>query len=576
MNLPFDSATAAGSTTHSLPRRKALQILAGMGIGSTVFHRALAAVAEDAKAVTPDMVRQAEWIAGIELDDGARQSAAAALDRAARGWRQMQGVDVDYAVAPALVFNPAPDRPAHRPMVRTPAKTIEAAAVKRPAGDDDLAFLPMSELAALVRTRQVTSTELTKLYLSRLRRYDPVLCCVVNYTEELALRQADLADREIAAGRYRGPLHGIPWGAKDLIAYPGYPTTWGAAPFKRQSIATKATVAQRLEDAGAVLVAKLSLGALAMGDRWFGGTTRSPWDKRQGSSGSSAGSAAAAAAGLVGFALGSETHGSIVSPCRQCGATGLRPTFGRVSRHGCMTLSWSMDKIGPIARSVEDCALVFGAIHGFDGLDAAAVDGPFAWPSSCELTTLTVGYFEDQTPADRRQDLRVLRDLGVKLTPIRLPDKLPIPPLEMILYVEAAASFDALTRQGVTEGLNHWPAIFRQARFVSAVEYVRANRIRSLLMREMQQLMSKVDAYVGGDDLLLTNLTGHPTVVMPNGVRERDGAAVPRSITMTGRLFGETELLALAHAYQRATGHHLRRPPMDKLVPEPPEPAGNE
>ena len=278
---------------------------------------------------------------------------------------------------------------------RSHVEPIETAAGKRPSSDDALAFLPLTELAALVRTRQVTARELAELYLARLKRYDPALHCVVNLTEELAMKQAEAADREIAAGRYRGALHGIPWGAKDLIAYPGYPTTWGAIPFKTQTIDTKATVAARLDAAGAVLAAKLSLGALAMGDRWFEVMTRNPWNKAQGSSGSSAGSAAAVAAGLVGFAIGSETLGSIVSPCRRCGATGLRPTFGRVSRHGCMTLAWSMDKLGPIARSVEDCALVFGAIHGADGYDASAVDRPFNWPSCRETKSFTVGYFEE-------------------------------------------------------------------------------------------------------------------------------------------------------------------------------------
>jgi Asp-tRNA(Asn)/Glu-tRNA(Gln) amidotransferase A subunit family amidase len=341
------------------------------------------------------------------------------------------------------------------------------------------------------------------------------LHCVVSLTEELALKQAEQADREIAAGRYRVPLHGIPWGAKDLIAYPGYKTTWGAAPFKEQTLDFKATVARRLDEAGAVLMAKLTLGALAMGDRWFGGMTRNPWDPKQGSSGSSAGSASATVAGLVGFALGSETLGSIVSPC----------------------------------------------IHGFDGLDASAVERPFSWPCSRDLRTLKVGYIEGNTPADKREDLRVLRDLGVKLVPIKLPSKYPLNALRLILGTEAAVAFDELTRAGVTEGLNSWPQQFRQGQFVPAVEYLRANRIRTLLMQEMEESMAGVDLYVGGNDLLLTNLTGHPTAVLPNGFRKRnDGSELPDSIKFTGRLYGETELLAVAHAYQQATGHHLRRP----------------
>ena len=312
---------------------------------------------------------------------------------------------------PAFRFDPTPGEPPYT----GPRGTVEPPKMElaKPGTDDDLAFLPLAKLAHLVRTKQVSSVELTKLYLDRLKKYDPALLCVVSLTEELALKQAKQADEEIAAGKYRGPLHGIPWGAKDLIAYPGYKTTWGAGPYKDQTLDTKATVAKRLEEAGAVLVAKLTLGALAMGDQWFGGMTRNPWNVKEGSSGSSAGSAAAVAAGLVGFAIGSETLGSIVSPCTRCGVTGLRPTFGRVSRHGCMTLSWTMDKLGPIARSVEDCALVFGAIHGADGLDPTAVDRPFDWPAKKGPKGLKVGYFETKKSPDERKELKMLKDLGV-------------------------------------------------------------------------------------------------------------------------------------------------------------------
>jgi Asp-tRNA(Asn)/Glu-tRNA(Gln) amidotransferase A subunit family amidase len=549
-------------------RRRLLQLLAGLGVGSAVFHRALAAAADNAPAVTADMVRQAEWIAGLQLSDDDRKALVGTLNQRQRQYEALRAVSLPNDVPPALAFNPAPWlRPSAEP-VRRDAEPTAPAAPRKPASADDLAFLPVTSLAALLRTRQVSSVELTKLYLQRLRRYDSVLRCVVSYTEELALKQAERADREIAAGRYRGPLHGVPWGAKDLIAHPGYKTTWGAAPFKEQVIDTQATVARRLEEAGAVLVAKLTLGALAMGDRWFGGMTRNPWDPRRGSSGSSAGSASAVAAGLVGFALGSETLGSIVSPCRVCGTTGLRPTFGRVSRHGCMTLSWSMDKVGPITRSVEDCALAFAAIHGFDGLDLSAVDRPFAWPPRRDLRALKVGYVESQGAAKDRAELRVLRDLGVRLVPIKLPAKYPLQPLQVILDTEAATAFDELTRKGVTEGLNSWPRTFRAGQFVPAVEYLRANRLRTLLMREMEEVMGQVDLYVQGDDLLLTNLTGHPSVVLPDGFRKAGDVELPQSIKFTGRLYGETELLAVAHAYQQATGHHLRRPPMDKLKPE--------
>jgi Asp-tRNA(Asn)/Glu-tRNA(Gln) amidotransferase A subunit family amidase len=546
--------------TPAPTRRRLLQVLAGLGVGSAVFRRALAAHAEKAVAVTPEMIEQAEWIAGLKLAEADRKALADELTGALRRYEAMRGVKLGNEVPPALAFQPAPWLPPSKEGRRGSVEPTVTAAPKKPDAADDLAFLPVTSLAALLRNRQVSSVELTKLYLERLKKHDPTLHCVVTLTEDLALKQAEQADREIAAGRYRGPLHGVPWGAKDLIAYPGYPTTWGAAPFKEQKLDVKATVARRLEEAGAVLVAKLTLGALAMGDQWFGGTTRNPWDPRRGSSGSSAGSASATAGGLVGFALGSETLGSIVSPSRECGTSGLRPTFGRVSRHGCMTLAWSMDKVGPLARSVEDCALVFGVLHGFDGLDASAVDRPFSWPCPRDLRTLKVGYFEGGTPADKREDLRVLRDLGVKLVPVKLPRTYPLGALYMILGTEAAAAFDDLTRAGVTEGLNSWPQTFRAGQFVPAVEYLRANRIRSLVMREMDETMAAVDLYVGGDDLLLTNLTGHPTVVLPDGFRKAGGAERPYSITFTGRLYGESEMLAVAHAYQQATGHHLRHP----------------
>jgi len=466
--------------TAFIPRRRVLKALAGLGVGSAVFRRALAAQIELSGTVTPEMIQQAEWIAGLKLSDDDRAATARGLARTLAGIEQLRAVKLDNSIGPALLFNPASVLQCAETSHKVDRKSVDRksvdrksvdrksvdrksvdrksvdrksvdrksvdrksvdrksdvrltddAAPQRPAADDDLAFLPVAKLAALVHTREVSSVELTKLYLERLRRYDPVLRCVVTYTDELALKQAERADREIAAGHYRSALHGIPWGAKDLITWPGYRTSWGATPFKDQTIDAKATVAARLEEAGAVLVAKLSLGALAMGDRWFGGMTRNPWNANEGSSGSSAGSASATAAGLVGFALGSETLGSIVSPCIRCGATGLRPTFGRVSRYGCMTLAWSMDKIGPIARTVEDCAVIFGAIHGADGLDPTAVDHPYHWPSRRDLRTLRVGYVESNTPTDRRDELRVLRELGVQLVPIKMPTKYPIGPLRV-------------------------------------------------------------------------------------------------------------------------------------------------
>ena len=562
-----ESSLDSGPAT--LPRRAILKGLAALGIGSATFHRALATQAAQAAAITPEMIKQAEWIAGLELTEDERKATATSIQRTLGSFEALRKVPMGYEVPPAIAFVPSPGlRPAEG-VRRNQASLSESNAPKRPDSDEGLAFLPVTELAALVRTRQVTSTELTKLYLARLKRFDPLLKCVITLTEDLALKQAAKADAEISSGIYRGPLHGIPWGAKDLIAYPGYPTTWGASPFKDRVIDEKATVAARLEEAGAVLLGKLTLGALAMGDRWQGGMTRSPWDPRRGSSGSSAGSASTVAAGLVGFALGSETLGSIVSPCRACGASGLRPTFGRVSRHGCMSLSWTMDKIGPIARSLEDCALVLDAIHGADGLDSTAVDQPFAWPPSGSVRGLKVGYIkQNNRPDDQRDELKTLKDMGVELVPIELPAEFPVQAITLMLNTEAAAVFDDLTRKHVTEGLNSWPESFRTGQFVPAVEYLRASRVRTLLMRSMEKLMSTVDLYVGGNDLSITNLTGHPTAVLPHGFRDDNGRERPGSITFTGRLYGESTLLAVASAFQSAAGHHLKRPPLERYLSE--------
>jgi len=550
-------------------RRDLFAAAAGLGVGTATFHRALAAQAPDfPTTVTPEMVRNAEWVAGLELTDDQRRQVAAGLTNAMRGSAALHRAAVGNDVPPALHFLPDPGRPAVGPRG---SAAFAPPATDRPAGDDDLAFLPVTKLAALLRDKKVSSTDLTKLCLARLKTYDPALKCVVNLTEELALKQAAEADRELAAGTPRGPLHGVPWVAKDLIAYPGYRTTWGAAPFREQTIDTKATVADRIDRAGGVLVAKVTLGALANGDRWFGGMTRNPWNVRQGSSGSSAGSASAVAAGCAGYGIGSETWGSIVSPSTRCGVTGLRPTFGRVSRHGCMALSWSMDKLGPLARSVEDCALILSVIHGHDGLDPTAVTHPFTWPSPRPVKELRVGFFENGTSDAVK---KVLTDLGVRLVPFRLPAGLPVAALSVILDVEASAAFDDLTRAGTTEGLNSWPATFRRGRFIPAVDYLRAQRVRTVLMKQMAAAMTDVDVYVGSPDSgLLTNLTGHPVVCLPNGLtRGADGVEVPTSLTFTGRLWGEAELLAVARAYQDATGHHLRRPDMTKVTAENAEP----
>ena len=395
---------------------------------------------------------------------------------------------------------------------------------------------------------------------------------MVTLTEELALEQAARADAEIAAGNYRGPLHGIPYGAKDLLAVKSYPTTWGATPYKEQVVDSDATVIRKLEEAGAVLVAKLTLGALARGDVWFGGKTRNPWNTEQGSSGSSAGPGSTVAAGLVPFAIGSETLGSIVSPATRNGVTGLRPTFGRVSRAGAMALSWSMDKLGPMCRSVEDCALVFDAIRGPDGLDQTVVDLPFNYNYDVDLSSLRIGYYQSAFEADYSNHdrdaavLDVLRDLGAELIPIELPD-FPVSELIFVLRAESGAAFDELTLSNrddllVRQTRNSWPNVFRSARFIPAVEYIQANRARYVLIQKMATVMDQVDVYVspsfGGDNLRLTNLTGHPCVVLPNGFNDRGS---PTSITFMGGLYDEATLLAVARAYQEATDWHRQHPP---------------
>ncbi len=383
-------------SSHSVAihRRRVLKVLVGLGIGTGAFQRALAQQVAEQGAVTAEMLKQAEWISGVELSDEDRAATARALRGTLRDFAALRQIEIGYEVAPAVEFAAWPPPQLASGVKRNQATPTESAALLRPSSDDALAFAPVTELAALMRTRQVTSVELIELALKRLKKYNSLLKFFVTLTEDDALQQAKRADREIAAGLYRGPLHGIPWGAKDLIAYPGYPTTWGATPFKEQKFDFKATVVRRLEEAGAVLVAKLSMGALAQGDEWFEGRTNNPWNPREGSSGSSAGSASAVAAGAVPFALGSETIGSILAPSRQCSVTGLRPTFGRVSRQGCMTLAWSLDKIGPIARSVEDCALVLDAIHGADGIDRTAIDQPFAWPPRRNFARAARGLYQ--------------------------------------------------------------------------------------------------------------------------------------------------------------------------------------
>ncbi len=521
----------------------------------------------------PDIdTRGAERLAGLEFTQAERDSMTDDLREYVRSYERLREFPLPNSVAPALVFDPLPPGFV-LPSGPSQFRPAPVKAPKRPANLEDLAFSSVAELSALIHARTVSSTELTRMYLTRLRRIGPLLQCVVTLTDSLALAQAARADAELARGIDRGPLHGIPYGAKDLLAQKDYPTTWGSVPYREQRFADDATVIKKLEAAGAVLVAKLTLGELAWGDVWFGGMTRNPWDSTQGSSGSSAGSASATAAGLVPFAIGSETWGSIVSPSDRCGTTGLRPTFGRVSRTGAMALSWSMDKIGPIARSAEDCAIVFRAIHGHDPLDPTTVrDVPFRYDASLSLRDVRVGFYQSAFDSVKRHRtlsdsvLVVLRTLGANLVPVEFPSEPSVNDLSHILSAEAAAAFDDLTRSDrddllVRQIKNAWPNVFRSSRFIPAVEYLHANRVRSVIIEKTATMFRWVDVVVtpsfGGDQLLLTNLTGHPCVVVPMGFTER---GTPVSVSFIGQLYDEGRLLAVARAYQEATGHHRRHP----------------
>ena len=635
----------------TIDRRAFLNACTRAGIASPLLPGilyTLVAQAQDAAGtdqskppqITPEMIDQAAVLAGVgPFPAEQKQMMIDELVDQNGSYKAIRKLDLPNSVPPAFVFHPLPPAkaPSHT-IEMIPRRTLPRAAgaggetaapaptLSAPAQIEDLAFATVGELSALLRAGKVTSLALTQMYVERLKRYDPKLHFVITLTEERALAQAKAADAEMAAGKYRGPLHGIPWGAKDLLAVQGYPTTWGAGGFEHQSFDEDATVVKRLDDAGAVLVAKLALGALAMGDKWFGGRTRNPWNPAQGSSGSSAGSASAVAAGCVGFALGSETLGSISSPSTRCGTTGLRPTFGLVPRTGAMALSWTMDKLGPIARSVEDCALVLEVIGGSDGTDLAAAPGRFHRAGDLDWRTLRVGYLESEfdpqpppklsePPAnetageeqtrvrrnaarqaararrdyDRRYDLAALdklRAMGVTLVPVELP-KLPWGAMTPLLTAEAAAAFDDLTRSGrdrllTEQGPEDWPNDFRIARFYPAVEYIQANRARTLAVRQVSALFEQVDIIVTPStdtQLIATNMTGHPALILPNGLRGGDapappavddgnsdnigGPGTPVSLTFLAGHYQEAKLVAFAGAYQQATGFEKLHPKLD-------------
>ncbi len=551
-------------------KNKMLYLFLGISLGFLLSFTAFRLLNDE---ITAHQVSEAANIIGLNFTQAERDSMLEGLTDNREKYETIRSFGLKNSVPPALVFNPIPVGKTFNRIQKSVDFGIPQN-VPMPEDTSKLAFYPVTKWASLIKDRKISSVELTKFFLNRLKKYGDTLNAVVTVTKELALKQARKLDAELAKGHYRGPLHGIPYTLKDLFAVKGYKTTWGAAPYKDQIINENATVYKRLKKAGAVLIAKTSLGALAYGDVWFGGKTRNPWNLEQGSSGSSAGPAAVTAAGLAPFSIGTETWGSIVSPSTRTGVTGLRPTFGRVSRHGAMALSWSMDKIGPITHTVEDAAIVFNAIYGPDGLDQSIVDLPFNYDGEIKLDTVKIGYVksafaQDYSGRERdQQTLEVLRDLGAELVPISLPD-MPIYSMTIILNAEAAAAFDKLTRSNrdsllVRQGENAWPNIFRTSRFIPAVEYIMANRMRYKLIQKMYDIMQKVDVYVApsfGKNLLLTNLTGHPAVVLPNGFDEEGGPA-GNSITFTGGLYDEGTLLEVAKVYQQATDFHKQHPEM--------------
>jgi Asp-tRNA(Asn)/Glu-tRNA(Gln) amidotransferase A subunit family amidase len=609
-------------------RRRFLGVCSAVGLGQTLLPGVLwgmAALAtpnpaktegagvdhDHLAAITPEMIDAAAAIAAVKLTDEQKKMVLDGLKQQRDSVLVIRSMKIPNSVAPAFVFDPVPAGikldTERRPMRMSKSPDVKGLVG---GGEDALAFASVRELAELIKTRKVTSVDLTKIYLARLKKYDPRLHFVITLTEERALKQAADADKEIAAGKYRGPLHGIPWGAKDLLAVKGYRTTWGAAGFEEQTFDYDATVVERLDAAGAVLVAKLTMGALAQGDLWFGARTRNPWNPKQGSSGSSAGSASAVSAGCVGFAIGTETLGSISSPSTRCGVTGLRPTFGFVPRTGAMALSWTMDKIGPIGRSVEDCALVMSAIYGPDGHDRSVKDAAFNWDAEFDWKKLRVGYLKSEFDApeapkepseEQKRDfarqmydvkygqaaLEALKKMGVNLIDVKMPKGYHFGDITPVLGAEAAAAFDELTlsgRDGLLTGQQSfdWPNSFRKARFYSAVDYIQAQRARTLAIEAIAKLFSEVDVVVtpsGGAQLSGTNLTGNPAVIVPNGVRGDDaprsdsqedgdrrntgGPGTPVSLTFLGALYSDARLAAFARAYQEATGFHREHPKLD-------------
>jgi Asp-tRNA(Asn)/Glu-tRNA(Gln) amidotransferase A subunit family amidase len=526
------------------------------------------------QSIDAGSVKASEKIIGVSFTQGEIDSMLPLLLDQLKNYENMRKVALPNNVPLAYNFNPLPTGKKFD-QIKKSFKASDYSKTVRPQDINDLAFYSIGQLAELIRTKKLSSMELTKFYIDRLRKYAPQLHCVITYTDTVALSQARLADAEIADGKYRGLLHGIPYGIKDMYSTKHYPTTYGTPPYKNQVIEEDATIVKKLNEAGAVMIAKLSLGELAMDDVWHGGQTRNPWDTAHGSSGSSAGPASAVSAGLVPFAIGSETWGSIVSPSTICGVTGLRPTYGRISRYGAMALSWTMDKVGPICRNAEDCAIVLNSTYSYDPKDAATNEIPLSYAPEVNIKGLKVGYFAEDFAGDslnKKYDdaaIEKLKSMGAELIPLHLP-KLPVNDMSLLLVCEGASAFDDLTLsnkddQMVQQNKDRWPNIFRAAHMIPATEYIRANRLRYLLIQQMEEIMSRVDVCIApslsGDNLLVTNLTGHPSIVVPNGFID---AKTPTSIVFIGQLYEDGKLIAVAKKYQDATSHHTQHPPLFK------------
>ena len=532
-----------------------------------------ATLAQNANRTTYSVedVKGAERLSGISLTDEQRKAVLQSLNGSRSGLDSIRKAGLSNGIPPAFNFVPHGKKP--KAGYKNDLKIAPPKPFVKPTNPEDIAFLTVAELGVLIKTKQLKPSELTEIFLARLKQYGPKLNNVITLTEDVARQQAQVADDEIAKGKDRGPLHGIPYGIKDLFAAKDYPTTWGAEPYKNQVIAYNCAVVEKLSAAGAIMVAKTSLGALAYGDIWFGGLTLNPWNPKQGSSGSSAGSSSGTAAGLFAFSIGTETLGSIISPSQRCRVTGLRPTFGRVSRVGAMALSWTMDKVGPICKTAEDCAIVFSVIHGADPRDPMSVDYPFTYRSSVDLKKLKIGvvipagYKEgDDLTKDLGTAATILRSMGATFTPVKISS--PTQGVSEVLTIEAAAAFDEITKDGRVDTMKGslWPPAFRASSMLTGVDYIQAMRARTTVMHRFEEELGSLDLIIGsaglGDLLVTTNLTGHPQIFIPMGLNEQGR---PIGVSLIGRLYDEGTILAIGNMLQQATSVYRKRPDLSQL-----------